>query len=81
MPQHNFSARGSIVLGHDVRLSNAGMQAALTDGMVACVRDVIDIGLCGTEEVYFQTANLGAAGGIMVTARHNHGLQRVQAGW
>ncbi|MCL1420819.1 phosphomannomutase CpsG, partial [Enterobacter hormaechei] len=32
---------------------------------------VIDIGLCGTEEVYFQTDHLGAAGGVMVTASHN----------
>ncbi|MFX7878816.1 phosphomannomutase CpsG, partial [Acinetobacter baumannii] len=34
-------------------------------------REVIDIGLCGTEEVYFQTDHLGAAGGVMVTASHN----------
>ncbi len=32
---------------------------------------MIDIGLCGTEEVYFQTDHLGAAGGVMVTASHN----------
>lgn len=62
---------GPVVLGHDVRLSSPALQDALTDGINATGRDVIDIGLCGTEEVYFQTAHLGAAGGIMVTASHN----------
>jgi phosphomannomutase len=33
--------------------------------------DVTDIGLCGTEEVYFATGHLGADGGLMVTASHN----------
>jgi phosphomannomutase/phosphoglucomutase len=62
---------GPIVLGRDVRLSSSSLQEALADGINASGRDVIDIGLCGTEEVYFQTAHLGAAGGIMVTASHN----------
>jgi len=62
---------GPIVLGRDVRLSSPALQDALTAGITASGRDVIDIGLCGTEEVYFQTAHLRAAGGIMVTASHN----------
>lgn len=62
---------GPIVLGRDVRLSSPALQNALAEGIMASGRDVIDIGLCGTEEVYFQTAHLGAAGGIMVTASHN----------
>ena len=62
---------GPVVLGHDVRLSSPGLQAALSDGLRSMGRDIIDIGLCGTEEVYFQTAHLGAAGGVMVTASHN----------
>lgn len=62
---------GPIVLGRDVRLSSPTLQDALAGGIMAGGRDVIDIGLCGTEEVYFQTAHLGAAGGIMVTASHN----------
>ena len=62
---------GAIVLGHDVRLSSPGLQEALSDGLRSQGRDIIDIGLCGTEEVYFQTAHLGAAGGVMVTASHN----------
>lgn len=62
---------GPIVLGRDVRLSSPALQGALADGITASGRNVIDIGLCGTEEVYFQTAHRGTAGGIMVTASHN----------
>ncbi len=62
---------GPIVLGHDVRLTSAGLQDALSAGIRASGREVIDIGLCGTEEVYFQTDHLNAAGGVMVTASHN----------
>ena len=62
---------GPVVLGHDVRLTSAGLQAHLAAGLRGAGREVIDIGLCGTEEVYFQTDHLGAAGGVMVTASHN----------
>lgn len=62
---------GPIVLGHDVRLSSPGLQAALSKGLRSRGRNIVDIGLCGTEEVYFQTMHLGAAGGVMVTASHN----------
>ncbi|MFC3813463.1 phosphomannomutase [Lysobacter sp. GCM10012299] len=75
---------GPVVLGRDVRLSSPALQAALAEGLMAAGRDVIDIGLCGTEEVYFQTFHLGAAGGIMVTASHNpmdyNGLKLVREG-
>ena len=62
---------GAVVLGRDVRLTSAGLQAALAEGLRGAGRDIIDIGTCGTEEVYFQTDHLGAAGGVMVTASHN----------
>ena len=62
---------GPVVLGHDVRLSSPGLQAALSAGLRSQGREVIDIGLCGTEEVYFQVDHLDAAGGVMVTASHN----------
>jgi phosphomannomutase/phosphoglucomutase len=75
---------GPVVLGRDVRLSSPGLQKALADGLVAQGRDVIDIGLCGTEEVYFQTAHRDAAGGVMVTASHNpmdyNGMKLVRQG-
>ncbi|HEL7667715.1 TPA: phosphomannomutase [Stenotrophomonas maltophilia] len=64
-------APGPVVLGHDVRLTSRALQDALAAGLRGTGREVIDIGLCGTEEVYFQTDHLGAAGGVMVTASHN----------
>ena len=62
---------GPVVLGRDVRHSSKGLQDALALGFRGAGHEVIDIGLCGTEEVYFQTAHLGAAGGVVVTASHN----------
>jgi len=62
---------GPVVLGHDVRLTSPALQDALSLGLRCKGRKVIDIGLCGTEEVYFQTDHLKAAGGVMVTASHN----------
>ncbi len=74
---------GPVVLGHDVRLTSPGLQDALAAGLRGEGREVIDIGLCGTEEVYFQTDHLGAAGGVMVTASHNpmdyNGMKLVKA--
>ncbi|WP_242893180.1 phosphomannomutase [Stenotrophomonas maltophilia] len=64
-------APGPVVLGHDVRLTSPALQDALAAGLRGVGREVIDIGLCGTEEVYFQTDHLSAAGGVMVTASHN----------
>lgn len=62
---------GVVVVGHDVRLTSQTLQDALAAGLRGAGREVIDIGLCGTEEVYFQTDHLRAAGGVMVTASHN----------
>jgi phosphomannomutase / phosphoglucomutase len=62
---------GPMVVGHDIRLSSPGLLQAAIEGITSTGRDVINIGLCGTEEVYFQTFHRGAAGGIMVTASHN----------
>ncbi|WP_267222286.1 phosphomannomutase [Dyella silvae] len=75
---------GPVVLGRDVRLSSPGLQSALAEGLRRGGRDVIDIGVGGTEEVYFQTAHLKAAGGVMVTASHNpmdyNGMKLVREG-
>jgi phosphomannomutase len=60
-----------VVVGHDIRLSSPGMAADLARGLTEGGADVLDIGLCGTEEVYFATPHLEADGGIMVTASHN----------
>ncbi|KAB7630823.1 phosphohexomutase domain-containing protein [Stenotrophomonas rhizophila] len=62
---------GKVVVGHDVRLTSLALQDALAAGLRGAGREVLDIGLCGTEEVYFQVDHLKAAGGVMVTASHN----------
>jgi len=62
---------GRVVVGRDVRPSSEALQAALIAGLCDEGVEVVDIGLCGTEEVYFATAHLGAGGGLMVTASHN----------
>lgn len=61
----------NVVIGRDVRPSGEALSAALAKGFNDSGVDVIDIGICGTEEVYFATAHLKAGGGIMVTASHN----------
>jgi len=60
-----------VVVGHDVRLSSESLTAALVKGITEAGADVIHIGQCGTEEVYFATFHLEVAGGICVTASHN----------
>lgn len=62
---------GSAVVGRDVRLSSPELAEAVMDGLQAGGVDVVDIGLGGTELVYFATSHLGVGGGIMVTASHN----------
>ncbi len=60
-----------VVLGRDIRLSSPSLATAVAAGLNESGADVLDIGVCGTEEVYFSTAHSGAGGGIMVTASHN----------
>ena len=65
---------GCVVVGCDARLESPGLASALICGLTEGGADVIDIGLCATEEVYFQAARreaTGVGGGIMVTASHN----------
>lgn len=62
---------GPVVVGRDCRLSSPALQSAVIAGLRAQGVDVIDIGLSGTEEVYFAVDHLSAAGGIEVTASHN----------
>nr|WP_320115303.1 phosphomannomutase [uncultured Desulfuromonas sp.] len=60
-----------VIVGRDVRLSSASLCEALAEGLTDAGVDVFDIGLCGTEEVYFATFSQNMDGGIMVTASHN----------
>ncbi|WP_323835276.1 phosphomannomutase CpsG [Photorhabdus africana] len=61
----------SIVVGADVRLTSEELKSALTNGLLDSGCDVIDLGMTGTEEVYFATQYLDVDGGIEVTASHN----------
>ncbi len=60
-----------IVIGRDVRRSSDALFDALCRGLNNSGVDVIDLGLCGTEMVYYATSALDADGGIMITASHN----------
>ena len=73
-----------IVVGRDVRLSSESLCNALSQGLMESGVNVFDIGLCGTEEVYFATFHHHLDGGIMVTASHNpmdfNGMKLVREG-
>lgn len=76
-----------VVVGRDMRLSSPAIAGALADGLREAGADVIDIGLGGTELVYFAAFHLqkdGVDGGIAVTASHNpadyNGMKLVQKG-
>jgi phosphomannomutase len=60
-----------VVVGRDIRLSSAGLTDAVCRGLTDSGVDVYDIGVCGTEGVYFATFDGGFDGGIMITASHN----------
>jgi phosphomannomutase len=60
-----------IVVGRDIRLSSAALTDAVCRGLTDSGVDVFDIGVCGTEGVYFATFDGGYDGGIMITASHN----------
>jgi len=61
----------TVVVGRYVRLSSEALTKALADGLREGGVDVLDIGLCGTEEIYHATFSQQTDGGIMVTASHN----------
>lgn len=61
----------SVVVGGDVRLTSEPLKLALARGLMDAGADVIDIGMVGTEEIYFAAFHLDVDGGIEVTASHN----------
>lgn len=67
----DYLKAGTVVIGHDIRLSSPALSAALSRGIVEAGANVLDIGQCGTEEIYFATSHLRADAGIVVTASHN----------
>ncbi|MBM5574884.1 phosphomannomutase CpsG [Deefgea sp. CFH1-16] len=73
-----------MVVGGDARLTSEALKMALTNGLMDSGCDVIDIGMTGTEEVYFAAFHLDVDGGIEVTASHNpmdyNGMKLVKRG-
>ena len=70
----NIINPGTVIVGYDVRLESPILAEAVIRGLTDCGANVINIGLCGTEEVYFHTFHRqqdGVDGGIMITASHN----------
>jgi phosphomannomutase len=60
-----------IAVGHDMRVSSPGMVEAVMRGAAAAGADILELGLVGTEMLYFAVGELGLDGGIAVTASHN----------
>ncbi|MEO5619740.1 MAG: phosphomannomutase [Cypionkella sp.] len=73
-----------VVLGRDCRASSQELALAVAEGLMQAGVEVLDLGLCGTEEMYFATTALDADGGIEVTASHNpmdyNGMKLVRRG-
>ena len=73
-----------VAVGHDIRLSSPALAKALSEGFLAAGVDVVDLGLAGTEEIYFAAFNLAVDGGVIVTASHNpadyNGMKLVRQG-
>lgn len=66
-----FLACKTVVVGGDNRLTSEALKNSLASGIIDAGCDVIDLGLTGTEEVYFATSYLNVDGGVQVTASHN----------
>jgi phosphomannomutase len=60
-----------VAVGRDIRLSSPAISEALIKGLTESGVDVLDIGLCGTEMIYFAVPHFSLDGGIMITASHN----------
>lgn len=73
-----------VVLGRDIRASSRALADQVARALIAEGCEVLDLGLSGTEEMYFATSHFGADGGICVTASHNpmdyNGMKMVRAG-
>lgn len=73
-----------VVLGRDCRASSEALARVVAEALMAEGAEVLDLGLSGTEEMYFATSHFAADGGICVTASHNpmdyNGMKMVRAG-
>jgi phosphomannomutase len=73
-----------VVIGRDCRSSSLELLQATATGLTAAGAEVLDLGLCGTEEMYHATTHFDADGGIEITASHNpaeyNGMKMVRKG-
>ncbi|MBS0857089.1 MULTISPECIES: phosphomannomutase CpsG [unclassified Tatumella] len=60
-----------MVVGGDIRHTSESLKLSFANGLMDSGTDVLDIGLSGTEEIYFSTTHLQADGGVEITASHN----------
>ncbi|MFA0283021.1 phosphomannomutase CpsG [Vibrio sp. 10N.222.55.F12] len=70
-PETSLDGLAQVVIGRDNRKTSQSLQEAMTKGLIESGITVIDLGMTGTEEVYFATRYLKAIGGIQITASHN----------
>ncbi|MEZ9578268.1 MULTISPECIES: phosphomannomutase CpsG [unclassified Vibrio] len=70
-PETSLDGLAQVVIGRDNRKTSLSLQEAMTKGLIESGIAVIDLGMTGTEEVYFATRYLKAIGGIQITASHN----------
>jgi len=61
----------TVVIGCDIRLTSEALKQATIRGLNDAGVDVLDLGMTGTEEVYFGAFHLDVQGGIEITASHN----------
>ena len=77
-------AAKTIVIGRDARESSPHLANCIADGLRDSGVDVFDLGLCGTEEMYWAVNDFNACGGLQVTASHNpinyNGIKMVKSG-
>jgi len=66
-----FLSPNQVAVGRDVRLSSNDITQALIAGLTEAGADVLDLGICGTEQVYFAAFHERLDAGVMVTASHN----------
>jgi phosphomannomutase/phosphomannomutase/phosphoglucomutase len=80
----DFVQPRKVIVGRDIRLSSEQLAKSLEQGLLDAGVDVYDVGLCGTEVVYYATFANAMDGGIMVTASHNppdyNGMKFVREG-
>ena len=82
--KESSKGKKTVVVGGDVRLTSDELKIALSNGLRDAGVNIFDIGLSGTEEIYFATFYLGVDGGVEVTASHNpmdyNGMKLVREG-